>query len=316
MADKIYDVIIIGGGPAGLSAAIYASRRALKTLVISKDIGGQAALTDEIENYPGFESIGGLELTAKFKAQAEKFGTEFLANEIVDIKKKNKIFVIKTVDGQEIDTKTVILAFGLTPRSLNVLGEKELTGRGVSYCATCDGPLYRDKITVVAGGGNSALDAAEFLSRIAKKVYLIHRRDEFKAEQVLIDQVKAAQNIEIIYNANIVEIKGDKRVESLVYQTSEGSKSEIKIDGLFIEIGYVAKTDWLAELLKLNERQEIIISRDCETSVPGILAAGDISDITYKQVVISAGEGAKAALQAYRYIQGDKTLPPDWTIKK
>ncbi len=316
MSKQTYDVVIVGGGPAGLAAAIYTSRRALKTLIISKDVGGQAALTDEIENYPGFESIGGLELAEKFKAQAIKFGAEFTLMEIVGLEKKGKEFLLKTVDKKEIKTKTVILAFGLTPRNLEVPGEQELTGRGVSYCATCDGPLYKDKIATVIGGGNSALDAAEFLSRIAKQVYLIHRRDEFRGEQILVDQVKAAKNVEIIYNANAAEVKGKDRVEALVYKTNDGEVKEIKTDGIFIEIGHIAKTGWLDGVVDLTEgRKEIAISRDCATSQPGVFAAGDISDITYKQVVISAGEGAKAALQAYRYLQGDKALVPDWKKK-
>ncbi|PIR06574.1 MAG: thioredoxin-disulfide reductase [Candidatus Komeilibacteria bacterium CG11_big_fil_rev_8_21_14_0_20_36_20] len=316
MKNDIYDVVIIGAGPAGLTAAIYTARRALKTLVISKDVGGQMSLTDDIENYPGFETIGGLELGQKFQQQAQKAGAEFIFEEIVKLEKQDKTFFLKTVSNKEIKSKTVILAFGLMPRDLKVPGEKELTGKGVTYCATCDGPLYRDKTVIVVGGGNAALDAAEFLSRIAQKVYLLHRRDQFRGEQVLVDQVKAAKNVEIIYNADTKEIKGQNKVEALAYITNDGQEGEVKVDGVFIEIGHVAKTDWLKELVELSERQEIKISKDCETNLPGIFAAGDISDITYKQAVISAGEGAKAALQAYRYLQGDKVLIPDWQKKK
>ncbi|MBT4209691.1 MAG: thioredoxin-disulfide reductase [Candidatus Komeilibacteria bacterium] len=316
MEDKIYDVVIIGAGPSGLTAAIYTSRRAMETLVVSKDIGGQMALTDDIGNYPGFELIAGLDLAQKFKTQAEKTGTKLDFKEIVSINKEDKIFTLKTTDNSEFKAKSVILAFGLTPRNLEVPGEKEFTGRGVSYCATCDGPLYKDKTVVVVGGGNSALDAAEYTSKLAKQVYLIHRRDTFRGEQVLIDQVKATKNIEIIYDAVTSEIKGDTTVSSYVYKTKDGKKHELTTDGIFIEVGHVAKTDWLGDLVEYTDRKEIKISRDCETKTPGLFAAGDITEITYKQAVISAGEGSKAALQAYKFLQGDKPLAPDWTPKK
>ena len=312
MTDTIYDVIIIGAGPAGLTSAIYTTRRALKTLVISKDIGGQAAWTDIIENYPGFEEVGGLELMQKFQNQAKKSDTEFLMTEVSSLTKDGDIFEVKTLNEKEFKAKAVILNFGLTPRNLEVPGEKQLIGKGVAYCATCDGPLYKGKDVVVVGGGNSALDAAEYLSNIANQVYLLHRRDTFRGEQVLIKEVKDAKNIEIIYNANTSEIKGENKVTALVYKTNDGETGELKVDGVFVEIGHIAKTTWLGELVEYTDRKEIIISRDCETKTPGLFAAGDVTDITYKQAVISAGEGSKAALQAARFLQGDKVLTPDW----
>ncbi len=316
MKNKIYDVIIVGAGPAGLTAAIYTSRRSLKTLIISKDVGGQAGTTDDIENYPGFKHIGGPELMQKWQEQVIFSGAEFLFKEVLSLKKQKNIFFVKTID-KEFKAKTVILSFGLTPRNLEVPGEKELSGKGVSYCATCDGPLFKKKIVAVVGGGNSALDAAEYLSRQSTKVYLIHRRDKFNGEQVLIDQVKCIKNIELILNANTKEIKGKNIVNSLVYIANNKEK-EIKVNGIFIEIGYRAKTDWIGKLVKLTDRKEITISSDCETKTPGLFAAGDITQITYKQIVISAGEGCKAALQAYKYIQGSPGLVPDWnkTIKE
>jgi thioredoxin reductase (NADPH) len=316
MAETIYDVIVVGAGPAGLSAAIYTTRRALKTLLISKDIGGQASLTDEIENYPGFDKIGGMELMQKFQTQAKSFGAEFMFTEVTDLKKTGDLFLLKTTDNKELQAKAVILAFGLTPRNLEVPGEKELTGKGVTYCATCDGPLYKGKNVVVVGGGNSALDAAEFLSHLAKQVYLIHRRDTFRGEQILIDQVKEAKNVEIIYNANTTAIKGENNVTGLSYKTNDGQAVDLEVDGVFIEIGHVAKTQWLGDAVIYTDRKEIEISVDCETKTPGLFAAGDVTQITYKQVVISAGEGAKAALQAYRFLQGDKALAPDWKKSK
>lgn len=313
MAENIYDVIIVGAGPSGLAAAIYTTRRSLKTLLLSKDLGGQAAMTDNIENYPGFEKTGGLELMQKFQAQAMKFGTEFLFEEVEALNKEGEIFSLTTSKGRTVQARVVILAFGLTPKNLNVPGEKQLIGRGVAYCATCDGPLYKGKDVVVVGGGNSALDAAEFMSKIANKVYLLHRRDIFRGEQILINKVTSTANIEIIYNAESKEVKGEQKVEALVYE-QEGTLKELKVDGVFVEIGHMAKTDWTAELVDLTERKEIKISRDCETKTPGLFAAGDITDISYKQAVISAGEGAKAGLQAYKFLQGANQIStPDWS---
>jgi thioredoxin reductase (NADPH) len=312
MEKEIYDVIIVGAGPSGLTAAIYTTRRSLKTLVISKDVGGQASLTDDIENYPGFKHIGGLELMQKFQEQAQESGTEFMFTEVIDVKKDKDIFSIKTLEEKEIKAKSVILSFGLTPRNLEVPGEKELTGKGVSYCATCDGPLYKNKDVAVVGGGNSALDAAEYLSRESNKVYLIHRREEFTGEQVLIDQVNNIKNIELVLNANVKEIKGENTVESLIYKIIDGEEKEINVNGVFIEIGHIAKTDWVEGLVDITNRKEIKITTDCETKTPGLFAAGDITEITYKQVIISAGEGSKAALQAYKYLQGTPALIPDW----
>ncbi len=312
MNKEIYDVIIVGAGPSGLTAAIYTTRRSLKTLVISKDIGGQASLTDDIENYPGFKHTGGLELMQKFQEQAQESGTEFMFTEVIDIKKDNDTFTVKVLEEKELKAKSVILSFGLTPRNLEVPGEKELTGKGVSYCATCDGPLYKNKDVVVVGGGNSALDAAEYLSRESNKVYLIHRRDKVTGEQVLIDQVNNIENIELVLNSNVKEIKGKSGVESLVYKVIDGEEKEINVNGVFIEIGHIAKTDWVENLVDITDRKEIKITADCETKTPGLFAAGDITEITYKQVIISAGEGAKAALQAYKYLQGTPALIPDW----
>jgi len=311
MAELQYDVVIVGGGPAGLTAAIYTSRRALKTLVITKDVGGQLTLTNDIENYPGFESIGGQELSQKFHDQAGKFGAEYKYTEATAIKKIEGGFELHTAANEVVTAKVIILAFGLTPRNLDVPGEKELTGRGVTYCATCDGPLYKGKTVAVIGGGNSALDAAEFLSKICTKVYLVHRRDAFRGEQVLIDKVLAEKNIEVIYNAATKEVKGNNKVESVVLDIG-GDEKIVPVEGIFVEIGHVAKTDWLEDIVTLTPRREIIINRDNETSTPGIFAAGDITDISYKQAVISAGEGSKAALQAYKFIQGDKPVVPDW----
>ncbi|PLX25130.1 thioredoxin reductase [Candidatus Parcubacteria bacterium] len=318
MSEQAYDVVIVGAGPSGLTAGIYTTRRALKTLIISKDIGGQLSLTDDIENYPGFKSIGGLELAQKFQEQAAGTGSEFLFEAVTEIiKDKDGGFVVKTFTDKSIKTKTVILAFGLTPRPLDVPGEKELTGKGITYCATCDGPLYKGKDVVVIGGGNSAMDAGEFLSKITNQVYMLVRGDKLKGEKVLAQQIHDAENIEVLFGANTKEIKGKDKVEALVYTDIDGNEKELEVSGVFIEIGYIASTKWLKPLgLEMDERNQIKITVNNETNIPGIFAAGDITEITYKQAVISAGEGSKAALQAYKYIQGDKPLIPDWTPKK
>ncbi len=317
--EQIYDTIVVGAGAAGLTAAIYTARRTLKTLVISRDIGGQTATTSEIENYPGFELIDGITLMTKFKKQAEKSGAIFANGLVKKIEKENNLFKVFT-ESQNFITKTVILGFGLAEHELDVPGEKEFKGRGVSYCATCDAPLYKNKTVVVVGGGNAALDAAELLSKIANKVYLIHRRDKFSGEQILINRINQAKNIEIFWNSLVLKINGDQKIKSIIigdFPSGENQK-ELIIDGLFVEIGNIAKTDWLRNLLKLNDKGEIVITADCETNVPGIFAAGDVTSITYKQIVISAGEGAKAALQAYKYLQSknlDLKDVGDWGVK-
>ena len=313
----LYDTIIIGGGAAGLTAAIYAARRALKTLVITQDIGGQAATASVVENYPGFESVSGVELMQKFQQQAQKSGAQFSFGEVKKINKKENVFIIKT-NTEEFQAKSLILAFGLSKRHLDIPGEEEFVGKGVAYCSTCDGPLYRDKIVTIVGGGSSALEAVLFMSKIAKKVYLIHRRSEFRGEEFLVEQVKKAENAELVLNSIPKEIKGDDMVRSIIVQNVKDVKNEreIKTDGIFIEIGFTVKTDLIKNLVDLDKKNQIIANKNNETSCPGIFAAGDVTDIFYKQVVISAGEGAKAALQAYKFLHGEKgTAGVDWGSK-
>ncbi|MFZ5364766.1 MAG: thioredoxin-disulfide reductase [Patescibacteria group bacterium] len=305
---NIYDVVIIGGGPAGLTAAIYAGRRELKALVLTKDIGGQASTTDEIENWPGEISILGPELMKKFQKQAEKWGANIEFALVRQIKREKDIFTVAT-DEKEYHGRTVILAFGLSHRKLGVEGEKEYLGKGVSYCATCDGPLFKNKVVGVIGGGNSALDAAEYLAKITEKVYLFVRRDAFneKTEQVLIDAIDDLEKqgkIEVRWNSEVKKITGDKfleKVEVLNNKTNETKAVDLK--GLFIEIGFMPQTEVVKGLVDLDEREQIIIDQGCQTSREGIFAAGDVTISPFKQLVTSAGEGAKAALSAYQYIQ-------------
>ncbi len=308
-----YDVIIIGGAAAGLTAAIYTSRRNLKTLILTKNLGGQMLMTPLIENYPGFKEISGAELTQKFEEQVRNFGVEINFEEVEKINGRDGDFTIKT-SSNEYKTKTIILAFGKTPRSLNVPGEKELTGKGVSYCAICDMPLFGGKTVAVVGGGNSALDAALLGSDIAKKVFLVHRRKEFRGFEALVEKVKERKNVELILDSVVTEFKGSDVLKSITVQdVNTKQDKKIDVDGVFIEVGYETKTDWLKDIVKLDENGQIIITDRCETSTTGIFAAGDVTTVPFKQIVISAGDGAKAGLQAYNHIRGvEAAVTADW----
>lgn len=306
MAD-IYDLIIVGGGPAGLTAGIYASRRKLKNLIITKDIGGQAGSVPLVENYPGAADISGFTLTDNMKKQAEKFGTEFSFHEVKKISKEKDLFQAETVSGDKYQAETMILSFGVMPRNLDVPGEKEFTNKGVTYCANCDAPLYKEKVVAVVGGGNSALDAAEYLSKIAKQVYLIHRRDKFRGEEVLVDKIKGQSNIELVLDSIVKEIKGEKFVKSIDVENVKTKEiKELAVDGVFIEIGHVVSAEPVRQIVDLDNKKQIIIDDYCQTSELGIFAAGDVASGEYKQIIIAAGEGAKAALSAYKYLQHKK----------
>lgn len=301
---KKYDVIIVGGGPAGITAAIYTARRALKTLVITKEPGGQVVKTPDIENYPGFDLIAGIDLAKKFIDQAKKFGAEIIYDEVIEIgEKKNQLFV-KT-DKEEFHPHALVLAFGKVPRKLHIAGEKEFSGRGVSYCGTCDAPFFKNKTVVVTGGGNSAFDTALLLARVAKKVYLIHRRDEFRAEDILIEKTKKNKKIEIITNANLKEIKGETVVKSVEVEVA-GKIRQIETDGVFIEIGYIVEGGLIKDFVKMDARNQIVVDKEQATSRTGVFAAGDLTDSFYKQIVISAGEGAIAGLSAAKYVDEQK----------
>ncbi len=313
-----YDLIIIGAGPAGLTAAVYARRRELKVLIIAKSVGGQMALAHEVENWPGTQSISGFELANNLKTQAETWGAEFVSAEVLQIEKTAAEFVIKT-DGAQYSSEAVILGFGLTPKDLGVPGEKELIGKGVSYCATCDGPFFRNKKVAVVGDGNSALEAVEYLAKLATQVYLIIKAKEFRGESILVKTIKGLSNVEVVCCYTATEISGTTKVEALQLAHIESAdKRELVVDGVFVEIGQAPKTGWLKGLVDLNERGEIIADKLTQTSVEGIFAAGDCTDVGFKQMVIAAGEGAKAALSAYKYIaaKAGKVAMPDWGGKK
>jgi len=317
--DEIYDVVVIGGSSAGLSAGLYASRRELKTLIVSKSIGGQVAMTTDIENYPGIERKDGVEMINVFKKQAESFGSKIVTGEVSSVReakdKAGKELFAVVANGDVYAGKAVIVATGKTPRSLGVNGEDEYTGKGVSYCATCDAPLFRDKKVVVVGGGNSAFDAALLLSKIAEKVYLVHRREGFRAFEGIVNEAKSKDNIEFVLNSVVEEVRGDKFLKSVMVKNKDsGDMREIEAEGMFVEVGSEVKTDFVKGLVKVDETNQIITNKNTETSHPGIFAAGDVTDTPFKQIVVAAGEGCKAALAAYNYIHGfENKYVTDWS---
>lgn len=293
-----------------MTAALYASRRGLKTLVLTRDIGGQAAKTFDIENYPGIAHTTGPDLAKTMKEQAEKFGTEIKYEEVKEIKKNGDSNFSILANSSEYLTKSVIIASGKKPRELSVPGEEEYKGRGVSYCATCDAPFFREKTVVVVGGGNSALDAAILCQEIAEKVYIVHRSD-FSAEAFMIDKVKNSKNVEILLKEEIESINGEETVKSVKLKSGK----EIETDGIIVEVGYMVDSSLFKNLVKINEKDQIITDIFQNTSEKGIFAAGDLTISPYKQIVTSAGEGAKAALTAYDYImkiEGKKGITGDW----
>ncbi|AFN04203.1 thioredoxin-disulfide reductase [Pyrococcus furiosus DSM 3638] len=307
---KVWDVIIIGAGPAGYTAAIYAARFGLDTLIITKDLGGNMALTDLIENYPGFpEGISGAELSKRMYEQVRKYGVDVIFDEVVRIDPAECAyyegpckFTIKTANGMEYKSRTVIIAVGAEPRKLNVPGEKEFTGRGVSYCATCDGPLFVGKEVIVVGGGNTALQEALYLHSIGVKVTLVHRRDKFRADKILQDRFREA-GIPAILNTVVTEIRGKDKVESVVLKNVKtGETFEKKVDGVFIFIGYEPKTDFVKHLGITDEYGYIKVDMYMRTKVPGIFAAGDITNV-FKQIAVAVGQGAIAANSAKEFLE-------------
>ncbi|MFA5129055.1 MAG: thioredoxin-disulfide reductase [Patescibacteria group bacterium] len=300
----MYDLIIVGGGPAGFTAAIYAARRAMKTLILAKEFGGQAVYASKVENFPGFDLIPGYELMEKMKAQAERLGAEIKNVEAMEIKKEGEVFFARDKDGGSYKSRTIVLSFGAVPRKLGLPNEDKFKGNGISYCATCDAPFYKNKNVAVVGGGNAALDAALLLAKFAKQVYLIHRRDEFKAEEVRVNDARKLQNVEIISNSEVKEIKGEKNIEGVMVQRNDtGETRDLEVNGIFVEIGHIVESDFVSKMVALDERKQIVVNDKNETNVPGVFAAGDATIVPWKQIVIAAGEGAKAALTAYSYLQ-------------
>ncbi|MBE3587553.1 MAG: FAD-dependent oxidoreductase [Thermoanaerobacteraceae bacterium] len=302
----MYDVTIIGMGPAGLTAAVYAARKKLSTVLIGEKYGGQMATAPGVENYMGFQYIEGPELLAKFEENVKKYPVERVEGRVVKIGRQNGHFVTRTADGREFSSRTVIVATGKVPRRLNAPGERELTGRGVSYCAVCDAPLFAGMEVAVVGGGNAALSAAYDLIKIARQVYVVSL-ENWIADPVIIDKVKDAPNLTKLVGYETVCIEGEDRVTGIVLRSlATGEEKKLPVQGVFVEVGSVPSTDFVDGLLELNEKGEIKVECDCTTSVPGAFAAGDVSSIPEKQVIVAAGEGAKAALGAYRYLLNQK----------
>jgi len=306
----MYQLIIVGMGPAGLTAAVYAARKKLNVLLIGKEYGGQASWTGEIENYMGFQYISGPELMARFEEQVKEYPVERHQAEVEKVSRDHGIFNVKCKDGTEYQSETVIAAAGKSPRRLNVPGEKRFTGRGVSYCAVCDAPLFGGKKVAVIGGGNSALEAAHDLINIAEHVYVISL-EEWIADEVLIDKVKGAQNLTKMVGWNTVSIDGEDMVRAITLRSvnDPSKEKQLEVNGVFVEIGTIPNSGLVEGLLELNDKKEIIVDCDCTTPVPGAFAAGDITNIPEKQIIVAAGEGAKAALSAYKYLLRLKYRP-------
>lgn len=313
---KVWDAIIIGGGAAGMTAAIYTCRKKMSTVVVTVDVGGQNLLTEQEENYPGYLDTSGPKLMQIFQEQAVKFGADFVFGKAAKLEKEGDLFKVTLGDDEVIVGKTIILAFGKVARELGIPGERKFLGKGVHTCATCDAPFAKGKTVAVAGGGNSALEATDLLSKFAAKVYLIHRRDEFRADPITVDKVKAIPNVELILNTEIREVKGDQKVSGIVIEGKSGGRKDLPLNSLFVEIGYILDSGWVKDLVKTNELGEIIVNKKAEASHPGVFAAGDVTDSPYKQTITSAGEGAVAGLSAYNYLrdkEGKPAIKVDWS---
>jgi len=298
---RIYELIIIGAGPAGITAGIYAARKKIDFIIITKDIGGQASLSWEIENYIGYQFITGPELVEKFIEHIKEFNVEIKENEPVKkILKEDKMFKIIS-DKNEYFSKTVIISTGRKPKKLGIKGEDEFKNKGVTYCATCDAPLFKDKEVAVIGGGNAGLDAVLQLSRIARKIYLIEIKNELTGDKFVIEKIKNIENVEIMTGTKIKEINGDKFVESIKIE-KEGKEIEIKVNGVFVEIGSIPNSE-IIDFVEKNEYGEIIVDCKNRTSFSGIFAAGDVTNVFAKQIIVACGEGAKASISAFEYLK-------------
>ena len=299
------DLIIIGSGPAGLSAAIYAARGNLKPLVLTgQEIGGQIALTDEVENYPGFpDGITGPGLVQLMQKQAEKFGARVQVDGVTEANLKAHPFQLKTQNGAQYSAKALIIATGASPRRLNVPGERELIGRGVSYCATCDGFFFRNKEIAVVGGGDSALQEGLFLTKFASKVQIIHRRDQLRAQKILQDRARENNKINFVWNSVVKEIKGSGKVETLVLEnTQTRAQSELPAQGIFVYVGHIPNTGLFKGQLEMDEEGYLKVYARLHTTFPGVFAAGESHDHVFRQAVVSAGYGTMAELEAEKWL--------------
>jgi len=303
--NKIYDLIIIGGGPAGITAGIYAARKKIKILLIAKDFIGQIGKTNEVDNYPGFSKISGLDLMKKFEEHLKKFSFEIKKQKVIKVEKIQQGFAVKTEEKEEFLTKTIIVATGRDPRPLEAEGEKEYIGRGVSYCSICDGPFFQNKAVAVIGGGNSGFEAALDLVKYAKRIFIFEKSEKIIADEILRDRAKKEKKIEIHTNTEIKKIEGNNKVQDLIYQDLKTRKTyQVPTDGVFIQIGSIPATGFLKDLVEFNQTDEIKVDFEtCATSCSGIWAAGDVNNGEWKQIIIAASDGARAALAVYEYLQ-------------
>jgi alkyl hydroperoxide reductase subunit F len=300
----MYDLIIVGGGPAGMTAAVYAARKRLNTLLLSKDVGGQVLWTMGVENYMGYQYIEGPELMQKFEEQVKQFPLEQkIGQGASTLSPVDAGFEVRAEGGESYQARAVIVATGKRPRQLNVPGEESLKGRGVTYCAICDGPIFAGEKVAVIGGGNSALEAALDMVKIGDHVYLVSTTP-LTGDQILIERVKEASNLTTLLEHEVLSIEGSNRVESLTARDLKtGAEKKLEVGGVFVEIGLIPNSDVVRDIVKLNRLGEIEVSCACETGVPGLFAAGDVTNVPEKQIVVAAGEGAKAALTAHKYLQ-------------
>lgn len=301
--NQIFDFVSIGGGPASYNASLYAKRKGLKTLIIAKKPGGQLLNTSSVDNYLGFKELSGEALYEEFHEHLKTLDVLEINDQSVNkIEKINHLFNLTLEDNRVIQSKTILIATGSNPRKLNVKGEIEFANAGVAYCAICDAPLFKDKDVIIAGGGNSAVEAAIDVAKLARNVTLVHR-SQFRADQILLDKMYAQSNIKVYLEAQILEIEGDTKMRSIrVLDKKENKEFSIEADGIFIEIGNIPNSDFVRDLVKLNDKNEIIVNNKQETSREGCFSAGDVSDTLYKQIIIATAEGAKAALAANEYI--------------
>lgn len=301
--DKVYDVVIIGGGPAGLTAAVYCMRKGVDTAVIVNHIGGQVAETSSIENYMGYRYVNGVELVEKFREQVQQFSIGYDEGNAVETIKDGPIKKVMLKDGRIVKGKTLIIASGKSWRKLGVPGEQRLTGKGVAYCTICDAPLFAGKKVIVVGGGNSGVEAAVDLASVAREVVVVQILDKLTADRILQDKLSSFSNVSYIFSSSVKEILGEENVKSVIIENTDShDTSEVITDGVFVEIGLDPNSSFAKGVVEMNKYGEIVVDCACRTSVDGIFAAGDVTTVPFKQIIIAGGEGAKAALSVCEYL--------------
>jgi thioredoxin reductase (NADPH) len=299
----MYDVIIIGAGPAGLAAGMYAGRLNLRTLIIGEDVGGLIATTQLVENYPGFKRISGEELSERLLEHAEEYGVELVEARVIDVEKTADGFRVLTDEDESYSAKALIFATGTRHRRLPAKGAEQYENRGIYYCALCDGPLFKNKVVAVVGGSDSAAKEALLLAEYARKVYIIYRGEKLRGEPPNLRRIEENEKIEVIYRTNIVEVKGDRLLRSIVLDREYNGSKELSLDGVFVAIGGEPQSELAKKLgVETNEKGEIIIDRDSRTSVAGVFAAGDVVASSFKQAIVGVAEGVVAAYSAYRFV--------------